>query len=93
VYNFISLNNNGYNDSFIITGLLDIFLDFELTIYNKWGHKIWAGKNADGFWDGTSKFGVIPYGNRVPDGTYFYVLELNDSEYPEPLNGYLYITK
>lgn len=93
VYNFISLNNNGYNDSFIITGLLDIFLDFELTIFNKWGHKIWAGKNADGFWDGTSKFGVIPYGNRVPDGTYFYVLELNDSEYPEPLNGYLYITK
>ena len=93
VYNFVSLNNNGYNDSFIITGLLNIFMDFELTIFNKWGHKVWSGRNDDGFWDGSSKFGVVPYGNRVPDGTYFYILELNDSEYPKPMNGYLYVTQ
>lgn len=93
IYNFVSLNNNGYNDSFIITGLLNIFMDFELTIFNKWGHKVWSGRNVDGFWDGSSKFGVIPYGNKVPDGTYFYVLELNDPDYPKPYNGYLYVTK
>ncbi|MFY8186882.1 MAG: gliding motility-associated C-terminal domain-containing protein [Flavobacterium sp.] len=91
VYNYISENNNGYNDVFYIEGLLDIFTEFNLTIFNKWGHKIWSGKNEDGFWDGTAKFGTLNLGNKVPDGTYFYILELNDEAYPEPLTGYLYL--
>jgi len=28
-----------------------------------------------------------------PKGTYFYVLNLNDPDYPEPITGYLYYTK
>ncbi len=93
IYNYVSANNNGYNDVFYIEGLLDIFTDFNLTIFNQWGHKIWTGKNSDGFWDGTAKFGTLNLGNKVPDGTYFYVLELNDEAYPEPLSGYLYINR
>jgi gliding motility-associated-like protein len=93
VYNYISTNNNGLNDFFHIEGLLDIFTDFNLTIFNKWGHKIWSGKNEDGFWDGTAKFGTLNLGNKVPDGTYFYILELNDVDYPEPMTGYLYLNQ
>jgi len=93
VYNYISTNNNGLNDFFHIEGLLDIFTDFNLTIFNKWGHKVWSGKNEDGFWDGTAKFGTLNLGNKVPDGTYFYILELNDVDYPEPMTGYLYLNQ
>ena len=93
VYNYISTNNNGLNDEFHIEGLLDIVLDFNLTFFNKWGHKVWAGKNEDGFWNGTAIFGTLNLGNKVPDGTYFYILELNDPDYPEPMTGYLYLNQ
>jgi hypothetical protein len=29
---------------------------------------------------------------NAPDGTYYYVIELNDSEYPIPLVGFLYLS-
>ena len=93
IYNFVSANQNGYNDVFFIDGLLDVFVNFRLTIYNRWGHKVWSGGNNDGFWDGTSRHGAVISGEKVPEGTYFYVLELNDADYPDPFTGYVYITR
>lgn len=93
VYNFISANNDGKNDTFIIKGLYDIFLNFELFIYNRWGALVWKGNNASGKWDGQGNKGIRLDSEKVPDGTYFYVLELNDPDYPNPLNGFLYITR
>jgi hypothetical protein len=43
VYNFVSVNNDTYNDSFTIGGLRDIFLDFKLEIYSRWGRLLWTG--------------------------------------------------
>ena len=31
--------------------------------------------------------------NDSPKGTFYYILNLNDPDYPEPLYGYLYFTK
>ncbi|MFA7650767.1 MAG: gliding motility-associated C-terminal domain-containing protein, partial [Flavobacteriaceae bacterium] len=45
VYNGVSANNDGYNDHLIIDGLYDIFMDFELYIYSRWGELIWKGNN------------------------------------------------
>lgn len=93
IYNFVSANQNGFNEVFYIENLIDVFFQFRLTIYNRWGHKVWSGGNNDGFWDGTSKHGTVISGEKVPEGTYFYVLELNDPDYPAPLTGYVYITR
>ncbi|NMH26653.1 T9SS type B sorting domain-containing protein [Flavobacterium silvaticum] len=92
VYNFISVNGDGINDTFIIDGLYDIFLNFKLFIYNRWGALVWQGTNSSGFWDGQVNNGIQMGGGNAPDGTYFYILELNDPDYPNPLNGYLYLT-
>ncbi len=89
VYNFVSANNDSYNDNFFIGGLRDIFLNFQLEVYNRWGQKIWTGNNNTEDWDGTIKSGI---GNKkAPDGTYFYLLFLNDIDYLQPLKGYLYL--
>ncbi|MDI1316508.1 gliding motility-associated C-terminal domain-containing protein [Flavobacterium sp.] len=89
VYNFVSANNDSYNDSFFIGGLRDIFLDFQLEVYNRWGQKIWTGYNTTENWNGYIKDGI---GNKnAPDGTYFYLLFLNDTDYPQPLKGFLYL--
>ncbi|HQV37003.1 MAG TPA: gliding motility-associated C-terminal domain-containing protein, partial [Flavobacterium sp.] len=32
-------------------------------------------------------------GNSAPEGTYYYVLHLNDPNYAQPYQGFLYITR
>lgn len=92
VYNWISANGDGKNDFFFIDNLVDIFVNFKLYIYNRWGVLLWEGNQQNPYWRGEVNKGVKFPGNRVPEGTYFYLLHLNDSDYPEPKTGYLYIT-
>ena len=92
VYNFISANGDNLNDDFSIDGLRDIFTDFKLSVYNRWGRLIWTGNNNSPEWTGEAVKGTVFLKGKVPDGTYFYVLELNDAGYPKPLTGYLYFS-
>jgi gliding motility-associated-like protein len=93
IYNYVSANNDGTNDSFFIDGLRDIFVNFELEIYNRWGVLIWEGNNQTDDWRGTATKGLRVNGNEVPDGTYYYVLDLNDPGYPEPFAGFLFLNR
>lgn len=90
VYNYISANNDGKNDFFIITGLRDIFMDFKLSVFSRWGQLLWTGNNQSPDWEGDVLKGFSLSDGKVPDGTYFYTLELNDPDYPKALNGFLY---
>jgi gliding motility-associated-like protein len=92
VYNFISANEDSYNDSFHIVGLKDVFPNHEIHIYNRWGVFLWKGNNTSENWKGEAHYGLRINGKIVPDGTYYYVIYLNDPEYPAPLVGFLYIT-
>lgn len=89
VYNFVSANDDGVNDEFFIGGLQTIFLDFKIEIYNRWGKLIWTGNSNTGFWRGEVKNSIGT--EKAPDGTYFYLIFLNDQDHPEPLKGYLYL--
>ncbi len=91
VYNAVSANGDGLNDTFFIEGLRDIFVNFKLEIYNRWGKHLWTGTNNKENWDGTVEHGIGNY--KAPDGTYFYLLYLNDPDYPYTLVGYLYIAQ
>ena len=93
VYNYISANNDGYNEAFFVEGLRDIFLEFEIEIYNRWGKLVWTGNNSTPDWDGFAIEGYRLDNSNSPKGTFFYVLHLNDVNYPTPLQGYLYYTK
>jgi gliding motility-associated-like protein len=89
VYNYVSANNDSANDTFTIAGLRNIFLNFRLEVYNRWGRLLWSGTNDTEDWDGYVKDG---FGSKkASDGTYFYLLFLNDIDYPEPLKGFLYL--
>ncbi|WP_293890659.1 gliding motility-associated C-terminal domain-containing protein [Flavobacterium sp.] len=89
VYNFVSANMDSYNDTFFIGGLRDIFLNFKVEVYNRWGRLLWTGNQNTENWDGYVKDGIGS--KNAPDGTYFYLLFLNDIDYPEPLRGFLYL--
>lgn len=93
IYNFVSANNDALNDSFVIKGLRDVFINYNLSIYNRWGTLIWNGNNNLPDWDGYANKGLLINHSKVPAGTYFYLLEFNDIDYPKPLAGYLYLTR
>ncbi|WP_299525429.1 gliding motility-associated C-terminal domain-containing protein [Winogradskyella sp.] len=84
-----SPNDDTRNDWFNIQGLYDIFTKHELLIYNRYGDIIFEGDNEKP-WLGKINRGLNNHGKRVPVGTYFYVLNLNDSDY-RPMVGWVYV--
>ncbi|MBP2284430.1 gliding motility-associated-like protein [Flavobacterium sp. CG_23.5] len=93
VHNYFSPNNDGFNDTFFVEYLRNIFLNYRISVYNRWGTLVWTGNNGTSDWDGFANEGILLDSKKVPDGTYYYVIDLNDSEYPKPLVGYLFLKK
>lgn len=92
VYNYFSPNDDGANDHFIIQGLDTIFLNFNLNIYNRWGVQVWENSYNENSFKGIANKGVH-INQNLPQGTYYYVLDLNDSQYPQPIVGWLYLDR
>ena len=86
-----SPNGDGINDVFEISGLLNIFVDFNLKIYSREGNLIYEGGNTEGFWNGIPNTGILTQNKIVPAGLYYYVLYLNDEMYPKPYLGSVYV--
>ena len=91
IYNLVATKPDNHYDSFEIVGLRDVFLDFKLTIFNRWGRAVWSGNNNTDDWNGRSSLGFVPTETLLPDGTYYYHLELNDIKFPNPIYGFLYL--
>jgi gliding motility-associated-like protein len=86
-----SPDNDQINDFFVISGLLDIYPNFELFIYTRNGTLIFKGNNETGFWDGRANTGLL-YQGPVPAGVYYYVLNLNHPDH-DLFIGWLYLKK
>jgi len=93
VYNAFTPNGDTFNDYFQIDGLRDIFMNFKLSIFNRWGTLVWKGNQNTENWRGQTTEGMVLNGDKVPDGTYYYVLELNDPDFPKPMTGWVYLTQ
>ena len=70
VPNVITPNGDGVND--VLVFFDEIFSEYSVTIFNRWGNKVYTVKNQKGVfvWDGSD-------GNQnfLEDGVYFYTLE------------------
>lgn len=81
-YNVITPNGDGKNDVFEFGGLLE-YPTRKLTIYNRWGNEVYSSDKYNNDWNG----------GDLAAGTYFYVLELNNTIKSSTKNGYLQIIK
>lgn len=91
-HNYVTPNGDGLNDSFFVEGLRNVFLNFKMSIYNRWGELIWTGDHSKEDWDATANVNKVgSEGTTVPVGTYYFVLELNDPDFPEPITDWVYV--
>jgi gliding motility-associated-like protein len=85
VPNGFTPDNDGINDTFVIPGL-DSYSTRKVSVFNRYGNAVYTNDAYSNDWNGTSSIN----GMELPDGTYFYVLELDNSVVK---SGYVYINR
>ncbi|MFH6998676.1 gliding motility-associated C-terminal domain-containing protein [Flavobacterium sp. FlaQc-57] len=95
VYNAISPNGDGINDTFHIKGI-NKYPNNTVEVYNRWGVKVYEAKSYNesdvmfsGYSDGRA---TVNRTDKLPTGTYFYTLKYNNNNgKTEKKAGYLYL--
>jgi gliding motility-associated-like protein len=77
-------SGDGANDTWVIPGLGQ-FPKHEVRVFNRWGNLVFKQKAYQNDWEGTWN------GQLLPDGTYYYVIDLGDGD--PPIKGYLQLMR
>ncbi|MFN0048439.1 MAG: gliding motility-associated C-terminal domain-containing protein [Cytophagales bacterium] len=75
-YNAFSPNGDGVNDFYEVKNILS-WPNNEIFIFNRWGGKVYYAKPYKNDWNGEG----------MPDGTYFYIIKLNNQNNTPPFKG------
>lgn len=70
--NAISPNGDGKNDIWKLDFINLLYPEARVEVYNQWGQQVFFSKGYNFPWDG------IYNGELLPDGTYYYVIDIND---------------
>ncbi|MGZ3941018.1 MAG: T9SS type B sorting domain-containing protein [Bacteroidia bacterium] len=81
----ISPNGDGLNDYFVVHGI-EAYPDNLITVFNRWGNVVYEKSKYANTWAGKSNGGA-----DLPDGTYFVVLKINNTDIT--LKGYVDIRR
>ncbi|MGL2966914.1 gliding motility-associated C-terminal domain-containing protein, partial [Flavobacterium sp. XGLA_31] len=88
-----SPNNDGINDTFVINNLPELYPNFKLEIYNRYGNLVYQGNINTPNWDGTTTEGGLKLGtNLLPTGVYFFIINFNDGN-RAPLQDRVYLSR
>ncbi len=72
-----SPNGDNINDTFEVQNI-EQFFHVTLHVYNRWGNLVYKSDRYKNDWDGTSNVSMA-IGSKLPDGTYYYLLEIKDT--------------
>jgi gliding motility-associated-like protein len=86
--NAISPNGDNVNDDWVIENI-EGFPNCEVEVYNRYGTLVWKSTGYKTNWAGVN----YRNGEVLPDGTYFYVIDLKSEVFKDPYKGYIQIVK
>ena len=75
----VTPNGDVYNEFFTITGVETCGFVVELQIFNRWGAKVYDNSNYQNDWNGFAHNSSVGQADTVPNGTYFYIINLKNS--------------
>jgi gliding motility-associated-like protein len=84
VYEIITPNSDGYNDTWIITGI-ELYPNATVQVYDRWGKRVYYSEGYPRPWDGTHD------GKVLPMDSYHYIINLNNDK--DPIIGNITIVK
>jgi len=87
----VSANNDGENDELELCGLPNIFPNFEIKIFNRYGNIVYNGNINSYLFNGESNV-ALTIGDQVPAGVYFYIFYPNDGS-TIPFQGDFYLSR
>lgn len=90
VPNSFSPNGDGINDVWEIEGL-ENFPKYNLKIFDRWSSLVYETTDNIKMWNGRSNVEFVSNSGDVPEGTYFYILRID--ELPDPLTGFIVIKR
>jgi len=74
-----SPDGDGKYDYFVIKGLNG--RQVNITIFNRWGNKVYEKNNYDNTWDGRTNVGALTLGKgQLPEATYYYIVQFQDGK-------------
>ncbi|MBW7867052.1 MAG: gliding motility-associated C-terminal domain-containing protein [Brumimicrobium sp.] len=85
--NAISPNGDGENDVWKLDFIQTYYPNATVDIFNQWGQLLFSSVGYKIPWNGTY------HGEFVPDGTYFYIINLNDGKEDSLFKGTLLVLK
>jgi gliding motility-associated-like protein len=83
-------NGDPYNQQFEIKGL-DSYPNNSLQVFNRWGNPVYFAKPYKNDWQGIPNVAGKTGSDKLPTGTYYYILDLGDEKIKEVYRGYIQI--
>ena len=78
--NIFTPNGDGLNDCFALPKKFDFADCFTMSIYNRWGNKMFETSSTEKCWNGDNLQNAA-----CPSGTYFYVIKIKEMQISKPL--------
>ncbi|MGK0448197.1 MAG: gliding motility-associated-like protein [Polaribacter sp.] len=88
----VTANNDGVNDFFSISEIAECGFTADVSIFNRWGKRVYYSNNYQNNWGGyhDSSGPTMGSNDKLPRGTYYYVIKVIGSGY-KPITGYIYM--
>ncbi|TVZ50978.1 gliding motility-associated C-terminal domain-containing protein [Dokdonia sp. Hel_I_53] len=91
ITNGVSDNDDGINDDLSLGSLPDVFPNFDIQIFNRYGTIVYKGNRNTPLFNGSANTGSS-LGNQLPTGVYFYIFYPNDMN-SAPIDGTFYLSR
>ena len=86
----VTANGDQWNEYFTVTGIEGCGFTTEVEIYNRWGALVYKSVDYQNDWYAFSHDKSIGGSDKVPTGTYYYIVKLKDSGL-KPFAGPIYV--
>ena len=86
----VTPNGDSFNEFFTIPNSADCDYTYGVMIFNRWGNKVFENReDYNDEWNGFSQNSFVG-GDQLPSGTYYYVIEVKNTDF-EPITGFIFL--